>query len=504
MKFIKANLIPIICGVVMLASVVVLFYPLSSMRAKLHAKMTSALSQAQVAQSLATTSIHIPGHKRYTAPVTPPIIATRLKVQKFIETQSKDVKQEYVTLNAWGRVEFNAQGQMVMDARHHEIPLLAGMPIAGMLPDPPRFLTTRRAFRRQYRHLFLNNSHYRYCFLARLDAGMPPSEEHITNLMDARLKQMKEVMPQGFQNNGTGSTAEQTKIQNAIISRQVFLAASKCKVYADQASFQERNFVLSQHLPTASQIYEAFVDSWIQNDIVNAIAAIDQTSPNVSLSPVKRLIHITIGNDAPSALTGQVQSESQNNGIEPVLVPDGGLFLGALPSASNNTGVVPGQMPGMPGAFGAPGGFGMPGGFGPPGGFASGGGRLPIGATGFPGGSVAGTHGATSGAILTNHFSNAKHQITLVTISVVVQADKINDFINQIYRQNNGYTVLQMNMMTVDPIRAITEGFVYGKVPVVKLNILMEILFCTQWNKPLMPPAYRARLSLLQTHTAEP
>ena len=501
MKFIKANLIPIICGIVILASVVVLFYPLSSMGAKLRSRMTSELSQAQVAQSLRTTSIHIPGHKRYNAPVTPPIIAARLKVQTYIESQSKSVKQEYITLNAWGRVEFTAQGQIAKDPRHHEIPLLAGMPMAGMLPNPPHFLTTRRAFRREYRRLFANNKHNKFCFLTRLDAGRPPSTERISDLVNARLKRMQEAMPQGFQSSGTASTSEQKKIENAIIRRQVFLAAAKCKVYARRDSFQERNFVLSRHLPTSSQIYEAFVDSWIQNDIVNAIAAMNQSSPNVSLSPVKRLIRITIGTDAPAALTGGQTAQSQQSGDGAILVPDGGLFLGALPAQSTSApgGFTGGQMPGMPpGGFGTPGGFGPPGGFGLPGGFGP-----PGGLPGTPAGASA-TSGATTGAILTNHFSNAKHQITLVALSVVVQANKINQFINQIYRENNGYTVLQMNMTSVDPIRAITDGYVYGKVPAVRLDILMEALFCTPWNEPLMPPAYRARLSLLKTTAAQP
>ncbi len=488
MKFIKANLIPILCGIVILVSVVVLFYPLSSMGAKLRSRMTTALAHAQLAQSLRTTSIHIPGHKRYNAPVTPPVIKARLKVQTYIESQSKSVKQEYIRLNAWGRVEFTAQGRIAKDPRHHEIPLLAGMPMAGMLPNPPRYLTTRRAFRRQYRRLFVNSKQNKFCFLTRLDAGQPPSANRISALVNARLKRMEDAMPQGFQSSGTASTSEQKKIENAIIRRQVFLAAAKCKVYARRDCFQERNFVLSRHLPTSSQIYEAFVDSWIQSDIVNAIVAMNQTSANVSLSPVKRLIRITIGTDAPAALTGG-QSQS---GKGAVLVSDGRLFLGALPAQSTSTpgGFTGGQMPGMP-----PGGFGVPGGFGAPGGYP-----------GMPGGAAPGgaTASATTGAILTNHFSNAKHQVTLVALSVVVQADKINDFINQLYRENNGYTVLQMNMTSVDPIHAITEGYVYGKVPVVRVDILMEALFCTPWNEPLMPPAYRARLSLLGTAAKQP
>ncbi|MCL5945581.1 MAG: hypothetical protein M1472_01855 [Planctomycetes bacterium] len=487
MKFIKANLIPILCGIVILASIVVLFYPLRSMGNRLRAKMTSELAQAQVAQSLRMTSLHIPGQKRFTGPVTPPIIQARLKVQKYIESQSTMVGREYVTLNAWGRVEFNAQGQMVKDARHQEIPLLAGIPMAGMLPNPPRYLTTRRTFRREYRRLFVHDPNYRYCFLTRLDAGMPPSSRLISNLVRARMKQLQEVMPQGFRSGSSASTGEQRKILDAITRRQVFLAAAKCKVYADPASFQERNFVFSHHLPSATQIYEAFVDSWIQNDIVNAINATNQGSPNVSMSPVKRLIHITIGNDASAVLTGQAQTQS--TGVGPVLVPDGDLFLGAKPAAS-----TPGNAmtpTGFPGGF--PGGMpGMPG--------------MPV-MPGIPGMSQNNsitTPGKNTGAMLTNHFSNAKHQIALVAVSAVVEADKINDFINQIYRQNNGYTVLQMNMMTVDPIGAITQGFVYGKVPVVRVNMLLEVLFCTQWNKPLMPVAYRARLSLSGASAVQP
>ncbi|MGC8624463.1 MAG: hypothetical protein ACP5VQ_04280 [Phycisphaerae bacterium] len=485
MKFIKANLIPILCAVVIVASIVVLFYPLRSMGTRLRAKMTSELAQAQVAQSLRTTSLHIPGQKRFVGPVTPAIIIARLKVQKYIESQSRAVRQEYVTLNAWGRVEFNAQGQMVQDARHQEIPLLAGIPMAGMLPNPPRFLTTRRAFRREYRRLFVHDPNYHYCFLTRLDAGMPPSSRMISNLVRARLKKLQEVMPQGFQSNSTASTGEERKILDAITRRQVFLAAAKCKVYADPASFQERSFVLSHHLPSATQIYEAFVDSWVQNDIVNAIIATNQGSPNVSMSPVKRLIHITIGTDAPAALTGQAQTQS--TGIGPVLVPDGGLFLGAKPvSSTPGNALTPGGFPGgFPGAM-----PGMPG--------------MPSMPGAMPGNNGITTPGKTTGAILTNHFSNAKHQITLVAISVVVEADKINAFINQLYRQNNGYTVLQMNMKTVDPIAAITQGFVYGNVPVVRVNMLLEVLFFTQWNKPLMPLAYRARLSLLQASAVQP
>lgn len=491
MKFIKANLIPILCGVVILASVVVLFYPLSAMETKLRARMTSALAQAQVAQSLRTTSLHIPGQKRFVGPVTPPIIKARLKIQKYIQSQSKAVKQEYIALNAWGRVEFNARGQRLMDAQHHAIPLLAGMPMAGMLPNPPRFLTIRRAFRRQYRRLFVNNREYRYCFLTRLAAGMPPSAERVNNLIKARLKQIQGVSPQGFQNGGSAGTHEQKTIQDAITRRQVFLAASKCKIYADRSCFQERSFVLSHHLPTASQIYEAFVDSWIQNDIVNAIIAANHRSLNVSMSPVKRLIHITIGTDAQAALNGPNQSSARGAG--PTLVPDGGLFVGATAASSVSPNVPnmgfqggnPGMsIPGMPVIPGMP---GMPGAYTPPG--------------GTPG---SGAAGSSIGDILTNHLSNAKHQISLVTVSVVVAADKINDFINQLYRQNNGYTVLQMNMTTVDPIDAITKGFVYGKQPVLELNILMEVLFCTQWNKPLMPPAYRARLGLSNPPAAQP
>ena len=471
MKFIKTHLFPIICGVIILACIVALFYPIGSMAAKLRKAMSHELTNAQMAQQLGRTSLHIPGGKRFVGPVTPALIKQRLHVQRYIESQSKGVKVEYIALNARGRIEFNSEDRII-GGFTHSVPLLAGMPMPGILPEPPKFLTVRRAFRMQYRRLFLNNKSVHYCFLSRLDAGMPPSAKSLDRMIKSRLKQMGEAMPEGFQNSSSTNAAEKRSLQSAIVQQQVFMAAAKCKVYADRGSFQERDFVLSRHLPTAAQMYEAFVDSWIQSDIVNAIVSLNHGSRNVSYSPVKRLIHITVGTNAPGAYDANAQGRISS----PTLVPDGGLFLGGGGTANPSMNMQ-GGMPRSP-QFG----YG-----GPP----------------VQPGNGANT-GAAVGAILTHHVSNARHQVVLVAVSAVVEADKINAFINQIYRQNNGYTVLQLNMKTVDPIRAISEGFVYGKVPVVRINMLMEDLLCTQWNEPLMPPAIRAGLGLRPISMARP
>ena len=57
--------------------------------------------------------------------------------------------------------------------------------------------------------------------------------------------------------------------------------------------------------------------------------------------------------------------------------------------------------------------------------------------------------------------------------------------------QNNGYTVLQIRTIhTVDPIHALTSGYVYGKVPVVRVNIVVEAILFSTWNGRIMPADY--------------
>ncbi len=463
MKFFKANLILIICGAAVLLAVVALYYPIGAQARRLRQRMSSELRLAQRAASLESSSIHIPGEKPFVGPVTPAIIKVKKEVQRHIAAQAKRLRRLVERFNAAGRVKLPAS------PKGKVIPLLAGAPQPHLLPHPSPSYYVRGNFRRAYRRLFVNNPRDRRAWLTQLRAGAPPAPRRISRILREKLRRQARLMPR----NATGGIhasryagRRKRRLLDNLTRQMVFHAAAKCRIYADPASFQERQFVQSSSEPTADQIYEAFVDTWLQGDVVKAIAALNKGSANVGQSPVKRLIHITVG-AAAAAATGATPA---SRFARPVLVGDGGLFIrgaaGAAPSAMSA---------GMPGAGSPPGRFGV---------------YAPAQSSAFsssPGVSEAG------GAILTGHLTNPRYQVTLMNISLVIEPWQINRFIDQLYRLNNGYTVLQIQMHTVDPIDALTSGYVYGKVPVVRADILVEAIFFTSWNGKIMPADYCAK-----------
>ncbi len=482
MKFLKANLLLIICTLVVILSLVALYYPIGAKSKRLRNSMIASLGSETMANSLGRTFIRIPGEKSYNGPVTPQVIKAKEFVQQKIAQQANWVQQRVEAANASFRVSFSGS---------RAIPLLNGVPMRDLLPRPSRDAVIRGEFRSAYRRLFLPKFRSSRGFLAMLDAGTPPTARLIKRLVRRALKKQASIMPVG--EAGNADTGAHSRLTREIVKRQVYRAAAGIKVYASPRSFQIRSFIHSTTLPTADQIYEAFVDTWVQADVVRAIAALNRSSTNVGESPIKRLIHITVGNEAPAAM-GATYSNASGNGLN--LIDDGHLFLGASKLAQGTNGGaganaadmarfrpqgIPGGYPGVPG-YGGPGGFpGMP--------------------TNIP--SVGGSGTAAVGAPLTGHVSNARYQVVLMQVSLVAEPWMINKFINELYHQNNGYIVLNMDIRTVDPIQAITQGYVYGKVPAVRADLLFECVMFSRWNKRVMPADYRSALGIASRPAAQ-
>lgn len=477
MKFVKANLVLIICALVVLLSIGALYYPLGAKSKQLQSKMASALNSETIAHSLANTSISIPGEKSYNGPVTPAVIKAKKRVQEKIAAQARWVQRNVEVANARYRVRLPASGN------GRVIPLLNLQPMRDLLPRPSRDAVIRGEFRRAYRRLFLRRGGNKRAFLTMLDAGMPPTNRRIKELVRMALRKQASIMPVG--ENGTANNGQHARLTREVVRRDVYRMASAIKLYASPRSFQIRRFIHSTTLPTADQIYEAFVDTWLQSDVVRAIATMDRSSANVGESPIKRLIHITVGNQAAEANQASEAMGATGGGDDnrATLVGDGHLFfgLGALAKTSNGNSTASPMLPsaGMPHAF--PGFPGMPGGY--------------PNMTGNP--SMVPTSGPSAvGAMLTGHISNARYQVVLMEVSLVAEPWMLNKFINELYHQNNGYIVLNMETRTVDPITAITNGYVYGKVPVVRADILFECVMFSSWNRLVMPADYRAAFHL--------
>ena len=514
---VKDHAVIIVCGVVIVAAVVALFYPLGALSSRLRERMATDLGLAQQADQLGRTPISLPGRKAFSGPVTPAIIQAKKQAQAALRAQASQVRRLVQRYNARGRVQFAADGSV--------LPLLMGVPEKNLLPQASSNLVVLADFRRAYERIFTRRFAWRnpQGWLKRLDAAMAPTPGQIQQILAHRLRAQAQLEGAVHPETGAGvssrlepfgnfqpnqpsqATGPSARLLAEVTRQEVFHTARHCRIYADLSCFQERSFVQSNILPNVDQIYDAFVDTWLQNDVVNAIAATNAGSANVTQSPIKRLISISIGPDSAGQSSGMRNNfTSFNSGASrgadrPRIVGNGDLLVygaananqpatpqsptmpaaGALPQMPGRP-VVPtgGAMPQMPGRPV------MPTGAMPPMGRAP---MAPLGAAALPGpGSSSG-----GGVLLTGQASNARYQVVVMSIRLVLEPWAINRFIQELYRQNNGYTVLEIRTIhTVDPIEALTSGYVYGQVPVVRVNIVVEDIMFSTWHGRIMPTDY--------------
>jgi len=326
------------------------------------------------------------------------------------------------------------------------IPMLAdGREEDNYLPAPaaegPRADTMR--FKRDYERQFP-------VWMEKLNAGTPPTPNELTDLVNARVKELaNQALALQRVNSGVGtagapnqlSVKESNQIKRAAVSAR----AAKIWCYVDDSALQKRDWFGHSAPPNEQQIFEALVDSWFQQDVVNAISGLNkkvmdkQTEKNVGRAPVKRLVSIVIGNTALGSATAG---------------GPGSLFFGGPAMA--------------PSAGGGPG--------------------APLAA--------AGGSGLALDRSLTGHVGTSEYDVVLMRITVDIDPAYENQLIDALYRQNNGYTVINRNMKTVDPLEAASNGYLYDPVQCERLELLVEGLLFRSWTLPIMPDGIRRQLGL--------
>ncbi len=479
MNFIKNNLLMIILSLVVVVVLVLLEYPLAGWSSRLRREMSTSLSTVGVARSLSQQSIHIPGQPSSVGPIIPEIINRKQQVQKLMQDQAREIKAYAVDINSRGRVVFpyGPKGPV--------IPLLAGVREPYLLPRSNHNLVRLANFKRDYQRLFDSARRNPRGWLAQLHAAMPPSEGQIKRMIRRRLSQIHF----GLVHRHSGKlAAEESRIARQLTRQAIFQAAARCRIYAGRFCFQERNFVQSTNaVPSSLDIYNAFVDSWLQSDVVHAIVLTNHGSRDVAESAIKQLFYIRVGANVKPG-RGTLTAASH---LGPVMTPRGGLFLsaGAATSVQN---VQPGYNSYQPGGLMPPYNGGGPNGqMGNQNGYP---GPLP---SAYPAPSSPAAAGGNYGVDMTGHVGSRDYQVTHVVVGVIIAPSKINAFINNMYRQNNGYTLLNVQIRTVDPIDAITHGYIYGAVPAVQADFLFEDIMFNQWNGRVMPAAYRQRFGIV-------
>jgi len=77
----------------------------------------------------------------------------------------------------------------------------------------------------------------------------------------------------------------------------------------------------------------------------------------------------------------------------------------------------------------------------------------------------------------------------VVYLSVVMDLDPayLFKFIDQLYKQNMCYTVVNMQARAVDPLDRASNGYLYGDSQVIEVELLVECILFRSWTEPLMP-----------------
>jgi hypothetical protein len=324
--------------------------------------------------------------------------------------------------------------------------------------------------------------------------GQPLTENSIQRDLERRRGQDQQTGA-GWATAGTAVTLSDTDAKDALAQR-----TREIKMYVDATAFQVRSFLTGdQQKPDEEQIFNSAVDTWVQWDMVQAIAASNARAADVTQSPVKRLVSISVGasanGNAPIMAAG---SSGQGGGSEGRI---GGPDMAAI---ARMIGQARGAMGNMATAGGAADAVVQATGHSASGPIFLGMGRAPAAPAnpaaqlGFvTGGSApAGPTGPDYSLSLTGHSPNDRFDLTYVRLVVEVDPSRLNDFIGSIYRQNNSYTVVNMSLQSVDPLEAASTGYLYGDTPVVRADLLLEAIFFRDWTLPIMPASVKSSLGI--------
>jgi len=452
MRFVKAQLFLIVCGLVVLLALASLYWPISTSRAALEDQMNSRLTFGRQAVELDAIPYQIPGSSdvNQKGPVTDKLISVKNLIINKVAQQAEEINQLVSRDNELHRVV-------------NGVPLLGNVPQNNYLPklarDSMDFKVEYGAIYKRWLGLLLKGAEDPGSNFNVYTEGAPPSMAEIDKLIKDEEAQKVAAAPR----LSTGQVIQPVAAQMNAREKAMFIRstvsdrAKRVAMYVTPDAFQIRPCASEDKAPDERQIFEALVDSWVQQDIVDAILSINKNSRSVENSAIKRLELIAIGADSAKAEpSGSVSS------------------VGALPGTLANSG--PWYV--LQGATGA----------------------APTGMAAAPGAGASGAQIDFSKS-MTGRVSVARadgrYDVAHVKVILDLNPSSLNRFIAALYQQNNGYTVLSIPRVdAVDPFDAASKGYLYGQEPVVRVEMVVESLFFRRWTEPLMPDSIKNELGI--------
>jgi hypothetical protein len=274
-----------------------------------------------------------------------------------------------------------------------------------------------------------------------LKGGTPPTQADI----EKRRQDIQTDLTAKMQ-YVNGQPINQQQIQQQITDEQAKVpdemrvdAARKFKIYIDDNSIKFANNIAGATTPEATAIFNAQVGLWLVQDVLGAIAEANSKSDSVINSPVKRLIRLTYP-DEPIARTIGVTPGAPPP--PPSLDSDDSSGMGRGPSGPAPTPTTPQAAPG---------------------GLLTKGGRSPTG-----------------------RYSNFMYDVVPFILRMDV-SEKDLPFVLAMLAKERFIDVANVEITELDSAPLAAAGFIYGKDPVVRVEVQGEEYFMRDWMKTMMP-----------------
>ncbi|MCC7145321.1 MAG: hypothetical protein IT443_02635 [Phycisphaeraceae bacterium] len=320
--------------------------------------------------------------------------------------------------------------------------------------------------------------------LPRLNAGTPPAREEIVDEMrKSEQEYLVDIGGKAISNLSPAEQKEFEKRQNQRLREFLTRRARGISIYAPAevtpgSPFDMGTWAFEKTVPRMADIWQSQMSLWVQQDIIQAIAdtnKVEDPSYDVTTNPVKRLLKIEVipgyvGIDNGGGMNAAAGPQQVS---APVAGPSGGetasleqLFqqsvggVGAAALAEGGPAVKTQQTPEE---------------------------------ETYP---PVDLKPKDYGVAHTGHRSNDLYDVWHAWVRVIVDADRIPQFLDHLSRVNL-MTVLRVDLFDVDEYAHLQEGYVYGPDDAVEIHVLVESIWLRAWTKDLMPKPVRGRIGAL-------
>lgn len=549
----KKNAVSIAAGVVALVAIAAIFFYVNPQLEGLQDKLAQSKATAEKAESLATKSrptinISTSGSARDETLRGFPTAATIRSGEQVIDAvnrQADSLLEEAVDANRKVPLLFEV-GQRFETMEEAYAAAAEVWPLEG-----ERKLTDRTRWLNRYKE-YLNiagrfddatGSYPANTIQGALRATRPPTSQSLANAQERLRAQIEANEPKNDQGEFLNPAEVEAKVEAELMrfARGVkFNRASDHLIYVDQNTFSVHPVADKTERPNATECFEAQVQLWVQEEVagnlyranVRAVEDLPTDQQNVVYAPVKQIVSIEV----PERFVPTTPLAAPEGGDSPAAPGDGG---GGMDPYGDPYGGIGDPYGGSMdpygfggGEFGAPSGGGGGGGAAAPGnrnrgsgggaaaprggnrGSAAGGApapRVAVGGGRRPAGPDSEETGPSTpvtydpAAEIEREYQYSPtgrplhtpfYDITQFNVRLRVEAEQLPYVLQQL-QSESFITVLNVpELVAVDPLVMLQQGYVFGDQPVIEVDLQCEILFLRAWTVDFMPETIRQELQI--------